>query len=293
MVLITFTVAELVPARPFTILKLVPGVSTPVTVGITVIPVALIFDAPDGKILPNKALLASVVEIVPPTFVVNAPVMVNVFVPRLNPCACTAPVTAALPPTTLICFSPLAPPIAPVTLLPLFSVSVPVFAVLVVIAPVSVNPAPRLIKPSPAKTGAEVTLPLKLIVPVPLTLVVVAKTFPLKFTVVPTAPALTLRKRIKFVPVNPVTVELPRNRTLPVLLASLVNAPPRSLLVLIFWLLPTVKVPAPAVSTPFSTPSAFTTPGRATAWRAELMGAQAAKAAATATEINVIFMQIP
>lgn len=218
-------------------------------------PVALIFEAPDGWIFPNKLLLASVVSIVPPTLVVNAPVMVKVLVPRLNPCACTAPVTAAFPPTTLICFSPLAPPIAPVTLLPPLSVKVPVFAVLVVMAPVSVRPAARLIKPSHAKTGAEVTLPLKLIVPVPLTLEVVAKTSPLKLTVEPVAPALKLRNRIKLVPVNPVTVEFPRNTRLAVLLALLVNAPPRSLSVLMFWLLPMVNVPGPVVSTPFNTPS--------------------------------------
>ena len=209
LVLRTVTVAPLVPARPLTILKLVPGVNTPVTVGTTVMPVALIFEAPDGTILPNTVLPASVVAIVPPTLVVKAPVMVKVFAPKLNPCACTAPVIAALPPTTLICRSPLAPPIAPITALPLLRVSVPVFAVLVVIAPISVRFAPRLRNPSPTKFGAEVTFPLKFTVPVPLMLEVVAKTSPLKFTVAPAAPALMFRKLIKAVPVNPVTVELP------------------------------------------------------------------------------------
>ena len=84
-------------------------------------------------------------------------------------------------------------------------------------------------------------------VPVPLTLNPVAKTAPLKFTVVALAPALMLRNLAKSDPVNPVTVELPTNTMLAVLLPSVVIAPSGSLLVLIFWLLPTVKVPGVTV----------------------------------------------
>ncbi len=217
MVLRTVTVAPLVPARPPTIVKVVPAVSTPVTVGITVIPAALIFEAPEGWILPYTVLPAREVAIVPLVLVVNAPVMARVLAPRLNPCACTAPVMEASPPDTLICLSPLAPPMAPFTVLPLFRVKVPVFAVLVVMAPVSSCPAPRLIKPSPTNTGADMTSPLKFTVPSPLTWVVVANTSPLKLTVLPAEPALILRNRTPGWPVEPVTVESPRNRRSPVL----------------------------------------------------------------------------
>jgi hypothetical protein len=85
------------------------------------------------------------------------------------------------------------------TLLPLLSVKVPVLAALVVIALLNNWFAPTLIKPSPAKivlaaTIPELTLPLKLTVPVPLRLNVVVKTLPLKLTVVAFAPAVISKK---------------------------------------------------------------------------------------------------
>ena len=81
----TTTGAPRVPASPLTIRKLVPFVSTPVTVGITIIPPALIFEAPVGLMWPKTALLASVVAIDPPALVVSAPVIARVLAPRLNP----------------------------------------------------------------------------------------------------------------------------------------------------------------------------------------------------------------
>ncbi len=188
----------------------------------------------------------------PPALVVRAPLIDRVLAPSSNPRACTDPVTEALPPATLTNFRPLAPPMAPVTLLPLFRISVPVFAVLVVTAPISVRPAPRLKKPSPTKFVAAIPLPNRLTVPVPLTAKVCAKTGPLKVTVSPAAPALIWRKRVPVWPVLPVTVEVPENKSSPVPPLAVVNAPPASLLVLIFWLSPMVKIASPVVSTPLS-----------------------------------------
>ncbi len=52
MLLRTATGAPTVPDKPLTIVKVVPGVKIPVTVGITVMPLASIFEEPDGRILP-------------------------------------------------------------------------------------------------------------------------------------------------------------------------------------------------------------------------------------------------
>jgi hypothetical protein len=117
--------------------------------------------------------------------IVRAPPIVNVFVPRLNEKASTAPVIFALtparllPPTTLIALSPTAPPTAPFRTLPPPSANVPVFAPAVVVrAPMTVVFGARLIVPSAAKFVAVIFVDplLKFTAPVPVTFNVVAKT---------------------------------------------------------------------------------------------------------------------
>ncbi len=76
--------------------------------------------------------------------------------------------------------------------------------------------------------------PLKLTVPAPATENVVAYTGPLKVTVLALVPAEMLRKGVPIAPTNPVTVDEFANTTFAVLAASVVIAPPASLLVLMF-----------------------------------------------------------
>ncbi|HSX04262.1 MAG TPA: hypothetical protein VLG76_05990 [Rhabdochlamydiaceae bacterium] len=146
MLLVTVTGSALVPAPALITNKGAPGVKamTPLASTLTVIEGPAIESvAPPMAILPKSALVTTLVLRIIPEGRFKAPVLVNVFCPRLKVAADVAPTIVALP-LRLTCNNGFERfPTAPFNWLALLSTSVPVGTpgFVVVIAPLNVTPA--------------------------------------------------------------------------------------------------------------------------------------------------------